>query len=1020
MGGRPTVVGLLAVAAAAWCAGAIAPPPAAAEFRIPGLFEFKPKAAQRKQIFRPTIPKRNPSRVTAGVSAAAVSPEIADNSEATVVVGTASAASVALALPAPERKEAAAETQPPEIETAAIEPAAAADNSSEALETADAAPEEDAEAETTTVSDEQANESVSAAESTNVTEPTEGAESEEASAETAEAPAAQDSEEAQDTNEPVEEAEPVETAKAEAASDEVDAKPTDTKPTGAVETAETDARPEMTADAEPAETDTNDETAMTDESEDPRPTEAKQGDIDGDETSADTAETAPTETAPTEPKEDERPAEIAAVAPPAIETSKNAEDETPATALEDTEPAAIETAKIEAVADPEEAAEPAEAPEQAKTPPYDASVVLDVSPPPDEVLAAVVTPVADATPSKDDEEETKAEDEEPDEETKVAALTPPSAPAPGQAATEEETPTVEALDTAPSEDEKVQDEKVEDEKTEDEKIEDEKVEADEAPANNASADADAEPESAADADETSNKDQASSEETAETLGEDEAVAEEAAPPPPPPAHPVVAAIRAKLEEPGQYKSAAASDLKALTELYGAREEPPLWITESGFSDNAKAIMAEIRKADDWGLQASSFELPAADAAPATEDAQADAEIKLSIAILSYARDAQIGRLSPSQVSKLFDQHPSLRDPKTVLTGMAASGAPDKYLLSLHPEHVPFKRLQEALVRARNSAKATGRRPEDDRKVQLIVINMERWRWLPRQLGSYHVWNNVPEFNVRVIKGDQVIYQEKTIVGQYKYATPFFSAPMRNIVFHPNWTVPPTIIKEDLAPKLQGPSGGGFFGNSKDAILRRYGLSVSFKGERISADTVDWNSVNIHAYTFTQDPGPANPLGQFKFNFPNRHAIYMHDTPQRELFAERTRTLSHGCIRVNQPDRFAALLLGEDKGWSMNQVRSLVAKRPGSSTVIALNRHVPVHLTYFTAMAGQDGTVSDFADFYGIDNRMASKLFSNPAHFPMPATPEVAESGSSSSTQTQAQRRRSGGGFDSFISGIFGN
>jgi hypothetical protein len=216
MGGRPTVVGLLAVAAAAWCAGAIAPPPAAAEFRIPGLFEFKPKAAQRKQVFRPTIPKRNPSRVTAGVSAAAVSPEIADNSEATVVVGTASAASVALALPAAERKEAAAETQTPEIETAAMEPAADEDNSSEALETAHAAPEED-----------------------------------------------------------------------------------------------------------------------------------------------------------------ESPAEIAAVAPPAIETSENAEDETPAPALGDTEPAAIETANIEVVADPEEAAEPAEAPEQAKTPPYDASVVLE-------------------------------------------------------------------------------------------------------------------------------------------------------------------------------------------------------------------------------------------------------------------------------------------------------------------------------------------------------------------------------------------------------------------------------------------------------------------------------------------------------------------------------------------------------------------------------------------------------------------------------------------------------------------
>lgn len=1000
MGGRPTVVGLLAVAVAAWCAGAIASPPAAAEFRIPGLFEIKPKGAQRKQVFRPTIPKRNPSRVTAGVSAAAVSPEVAENSEATVVVGTASAASIALALPAPEPKEAATATQVSETETAAMEPAAEEDESSEPTELAEATPEKDAEAETAAVSDEQANESVSADESTDVMEPTETAETAEASAESAEAPAPRDSKEAQDTNDPAEEVEPVETAEAEADADEADAT------AGPAETAVSDAQPEMTADTEPAETAADDETAMaegSDESdENSRPTEAKQGDID-DETPAGTAETAPTE-----PKEDETPAEIAAVAPPATETPENAEDETSATPMEETEPAAIETAKIEEVADPEEAAEPAEAPEQAKTPPYDASVVLDVSPPPDEVLAAVVTPVADAPPSKGEEEETKAEDEEPDEETKVAALTPPSAQAPEPEATEKETPTLEALDTAPSEDEKV----------EDEKIEDEKVEADEAPADNASADA--ETESAVGEDEPANKSQASSDETAETLGEEEAVAEEAAPPPPPPAHPVVAAIRAKLEEPGQYKSAAASDLKALTEFYGAREEPPLWITESGFSDKAKAIMAEIRKADDWGLQASSFELPDADAAPATEDTQADAEIKLSIAILSYARDAQIGRLSPSQVSKLFDQHPTLRDPKTVLTEMAGSDAPDKYLLSLHPQHVPFKRLQEALVRARDSAKATGRRPEDDRKVQLLVINMERWRWLPRQLGNYHVWNNVPEFNVRVIKGNQVIYQEKTIVGQHKYATPFFSAPMRNIVFHPNWTVPPTIIKEDLAPKLKGPSGGGFFGNSKDAILRRYGLAVSYKGERISADTVDWDNVNIHAYTFTQEPGPANVLGQFKFNFPNKHAIYMHDTPQRELFAERTRTLSHGCIRVNQPDRLAALLLGEDKGWSMNQVRSLVAKGPDSSTVISLNRHVPVHLTYFTAMAGQDGTVSDFGDIYGIDNRMASKLFSNPAHFPVPATPEVAETGSNSRAQAQAQRRRSGGGFDNFISGIFGN
>jgi murein L,D-transpeptidase YcbB/YkuD len=409
-------------------------------------------------------------------------------------------------------------------------------------------------------------------------------------------------------------------------------------------------------------------------------------------------------------------------------------------------------------------------------------------------------------------------------------------------------------------------------------------------------------------------------------------------------------------------------------------------------------------------------VPRSDDMPVTDEAQADAEIKMSIAVLSYARDAQIGRLSPSRVSKLFDQHPSLREPKTVLTELAASAEPRGYLTSLHPQHPQFRRLQEALIRARSSAEATGRNPLNDRQAQLIIMNMERWRWVPRSLGNYHVWNNVPEFNVRVMKNEQAIYQEKTIVGQYKYATPFFSAPMRNIVFHPNWTVPPTIIKEDLAPKLKGPGGGGFFGSSNEQILRRYGLQASYKGEKINADTVDWDNVNIHAYTFTQEPGPANVLGQFKFNFPNRHAIYMHDTPERELFAERTRTLSHGCIRVHQPDRLAALLLGQDKGWSMGQVRNLLAQN--QSQVIPLNRSVPVHLTYFTAVVDEYGQVNTYGDIYGIDNKMAQKLFDNPASFPVPATPAVAEA-EPSSRQTQS-RRRSGRGLDSFISGLFGN
>ena len=135
---------------------------------------------------------------------------------------------------------------------------------------------------------------------------------------------------------------------------------------------------------------------------------------------------------------------------------------------------------------------------------------------------------------------------------------------------------------------------------------------------------------------------------------------------------------------------------------------------------------------------------------------------------------------------------------------------------------------------------------------------------------------------------------------------------------PEWTVPETIIREDLQPALQH---GGFFGGPSTAILEEHGLKVSYAGHPVDANSVDWANANIWQYTFTQPPGPDNVLGTLKFNFPNKHAVYMHDTVQPELFAETERSLSHGCIRVHQPDRLAALLLAEDKGWSAQQVKA---------------------------------------------------------------------------------------------------
>ena len=476
---------------------------------------------------------------------------------------------------------------------------------------------------------------------------------------------------------------------------------------------------------------------------------------------------------------------------------------------------------------------------------------------------------------------------------------------------------------------------------------------------------------------------------------------------PAPAHPAVAAIRDKLRDPALRKGATTDELAALEAFYAERTDPPLWITGMGFSARAQAIIVEIQKAGDWGLAPEAFDLPPASDLPATTEAQAIDELKLDLAALKYARFARGGRLSPARISPLFDQKPNQLEPKIVLTELAAAASPGAYLASLQPKQDQFLSLRQALLKAVAASKAKGRKPASDGTVQRLIVNMERWRWMPPDLGSYYVWNNIPAFTTRVIKGGKSIYIGKAIVGQVKYATPIFSSSMSSIVFNPDWTVPETIKIEDLQPRLRQTKGGV----PDVSVLRENKLSVSYQGHPVDAQTVDWQHVNIMKYTFTQEPGPDNVLGSLKFNFPNRHAIYMHDTLQPELFDQTVRTLSHGCIRVHQPDRLALLLLAEDKGWSEQQVKDRLAK--GSNSGVVLSRPVPVHLTYFTLAFDGIGKLRSYDDIYGIDQKMAAALFGNAEALPAEVAP-VAK------PQKRSAWNAGLGGALSTIPGLFGN
>jgi L,D-transpeptidase YcbB len=499
----------------------------------------------------------------------------------------------------------------------------------------------------------------------------------------------------------------------------------------------------------------------------------------------------------------------------------------------------------------------------------------------------------------------------------------------------------------------------------------------------------------------------------------------AQPEPAVPADPVVATIREKLADPAVTKDANPGDAAALQAFYAARSEPPLWITEMGFSAKGQEAIFEIEKAGDWGLDAAAFDLPPPGEMPANAEAQALAEIKLALAILKYARHARGGRVTPLEVSKLYDQRPPLRDPSSVLAEIAAAETPDTYLVSLQPKHEEFQRLRAALLKARGQDSGTAAplepeanaaevgekkdeaaadeskpaKPASEKDIKRILLNMERWRWLPENLGDVYVWNNSPEFMVYVVKNGKPIYADKILVGTPRYATPVFSDEMETIVFNPDWIAPPTVVKENVLPHLRAGNYG---------VLKTHKLSVSYNGSPVNAAKVNWSKVNGLSYTFSQKGGPGNNLGKAKFLFPNAHIVYMHDTlpVRKKYFKEKVRMIGHECVRMEKPDKFAEVLLAESDGMSAEKVQALWDG--GINGTVNLKKKLPVHMVYFTATVDENGKMSTFTDVYGLDRKLALALFKDAGGFPE-AAPDKSTEAVVSSSRSSRPRASSGTG-----------
>ncbi|MEM8794326.1 MAG: L,D-transpeptidase family protein, partial [Pseudomonadota bacterium] len=256
----------------------------------------------------------------------------------------------------------------------------------------------------------------------------------------------------------------------------------------------------------------------------------------------------------------------------------------------------------------------------------------------------------------------------------------------------------------------------------------------------------------------------------------------------------------------------------------------------------------------------------------------------------------------------------------------------------------------------------------EERVNQIIVNMERWRWLPNNLGKRYVLVNQAGFRMRLVEKGRTVDTRRVIVGKAFHRSPMFSDKIQYLDFNPTWTVPRSIAGNEILPKLRRDPGY--------LAANNYKVYTSWKSDApaMSPFTINWSDVSSRRFPYksVQQPGPGNALGNVKFMFPNKFNVYLHDTPSRGLFARAERALSHGCIRVHRPLEFASLLFRNDQaGLDGKKIDNIVSS--GKLTRVRLKTPVPVHLAYFTVWVDDDGIPAFFNDVYKRDD-LVSRVF----------------------------------------------
>jgi murein L,D-transpeptidase YcbB/YkuD len=337
---------------------------------------------------------------------------------------------------------------------------------------------------------------------------------------------------------------------------------------------------------------------------------------------------------------------------------------------------------------------------------------------------------------------------------------------------------------------------------------------------------------------------------------------------------------------------------------------------------------------------------------AADTVQADArfDVDLTAALLALGRDVAVGRARPDAIDTRWKARRTPPDLPATLSQAHGAGLAS-WLDSIRPAHPEYAALQKVLAASAAAVR------------QSIALNMERWRWMPDDLGARHLLVNIPAFHMAAREDGRTVLDMRVVVGTIEHRTPIFSGDMSTIVFSPYWNVPESIAEGETAPAAA--RDPDFLARNNIDILR------ASKGEAAVVDPsdVDWDDPEeLKTLSFRQRPGPNNALGHVKFLFPNTYDVYLHDTPADALFARPGRAFSHGCVRLEQPEELARYLLRGRKEWDDERIAA--AMLSGTEKHVALEDEIPVHIVYFTVWPNGTGGVDAWPDVYGYDAKQA--------------------------------------------------